>query len=179
MRSRIDGAFLWTLAIGVVVALMLSGVGDFPGELQFAPYAAGLTVLLLVAVLLIGVFVPKVLNWTERRLQSVWADGSNTTRFAETRDRPAPWPEVLRVIAYILGAAVAVFLFGFYAVPAPFIALYLVCEAGVRLRWALVSAVVGGALLVFGMRVVNIEVWTGAIPEIVPRILGGALIPPL
>ena len=45
--------------------------------------------------------------------------------------------------------------------------------------WAVLSGVIATALLMTGMHMVHIDVWAGAIPEIIPGLLGGSIIPPI
>jgi hypothetical protein len=90
-----------------------------------------------------------------------------------------PWPSVFRVLAYIVGFWTLVFLFGLYLVPPLFIVLFLVVEAGVRLRQAVVSTLIACAFLFAGLHLLKIDLWVGVVREIVPGIVGGAVMPSL
>ncbi|MBW1996486.1 MAG: hypothetical protein JRJ29_00835 [Deltaproteobacteria bacterium] len=53
-------------------------------------------------------------------------------------------------------------------------------EAGIRWWKAFIYSVVTTALLYIGMvNLLKVDLWTGAIPEIIPGFLGGSLVPPI
>ena len=178
MKSRLNGSFIWTIIIGLFVLMMVVVATGFEESLQITPYLAGLGTLAMVLVLLAGNFYPEILRWTETTLQDLWG-GGGTGNVSTAAEQEPPWPAVLRSMSYATGFLVAVFLFGFALVPPLFVTLYLVVEAGVRFRWAMLAAVIVCALLIFGMVMLQVEVWAGIIPEIVEGYIGGSIIPPI
>ena len=180
MKSRINGSFIWTVILGLFVALMVTVAGGFTESLRFTPYLAGFGTLSMVLILLAGTYYPEILRWTETTLQDLWGGGEARDEgvAAEAEEEP-PWPAVLRSMFYAVGFLVAVFVFGFALVPPLYIALYLIVEAGVRPRWAVLVAVAATATLIMGMVLLHVEVWAGIIPEIIEGYLGGSIIPPL
>ncbi len=180
MKSRINGAFIWTVILGLFVVLQVTVAGGFTESLRFTPYLAGFGTLFMVIVLLAGNFYPEILRWTETTLQDLWGGGgAGDEGIATEAEKEPPWPAVLRSMSYAVGFLVAVFVFGFALVPPLYIALYLIVEAGVRPRWAVLAALIASFTLVMGMVLLHVEVWAGIIPEIIEGYLGGSIIPPL
>ncbi len=179
MKSRINGAFIWTVILGLFVVLQVTVAGGFTESLRFTPYLAGFGTLFMVIVLLAGNFYPEILRWTETTLQDLWGGGGAGDEGPAAAEEEPPWPAVLRSMSYAVGFLVAVFVFGFALVPPLYVTLYLVVEAGVRLRWAVLVAVAVSAALIMGMVLLHVEVWAGIIPEIIEGYLGGSIIPPL
>ena len=179
MKSRLDGATIWTVALGLFILLLVLVASGFEESLRFTPYLAGIGTLAMILVLLAGSRYPEILRWTETTLQDLWGGGETGGGGpAEAEDEP-PWPAVLRSMSYAVGFLAAVFLFGFAVVPPLYITLYLVIEAGVRLRWAVLAAVIVSVMLVAGMVLLQVEVWAGVIPEIVEGYVGGSILPPI
>jgi len=170
---------VWTVILGLFILLLVVVARGFEDSLQFTPYLAGIGTLAMILVLLAGHYYPEILRWTETTLQDLWGGGEVKDGGPAAAEEEAPWPAVVRSMSYAVGFLAAVFLFGFAVVPPLFITLYLVIEAGVRPRWAVLAAVIASTILVFGMVMLQVEVWAGIIPEIVEGYVGGSIIPPL
>jgi hypothetical protein len=181
MKPRVNGAFVWTCVLGLFVLLFVVVAGGFPVSLQFTPYLAGYGTLAMIVVLLAGNYYPEILRWTETTLQDLWGGGKvgDDDDEAKAPDEDAPWPAVLRSMAYAVGFMVFVFLLGFPVVTPTFIALYLIVEARVPPVWGVLVALATSVGLVVGMLFLNVEVWAGIGPEIVEDFIGGAIMPPL
>lgn len=180
MKSPINGAFVWTICLGLFVLLQVTVAGGFTEALRFTPYLAGYGTLSMVIVLLAGTYYPEILRWTETTLQDLWGGGGAGDKgVASEAEEDAPWPAVLRSMSYAVGFLVAVFVFGFALVPPLYVALYLIVEARVRPLWAALAALIASFTLIIGMVLLRVEVWAGIIPEIIEGYLGGSIIPPL
>ena len=177
MKQKIDGGFIFTLALGAFVAVCLIEAPNLPQTLQIATYLAGCITLALICLLLAGSFWPGLLRWTETALQDLW--GSSKEGPSTPAEEHPPWPAIAKSMGYALGFLGFSFLFGFVFVPPIFLSLYLIVEAKVPALWAILSGVIATALLMTGMHMVHIDVWAGAIPEIIPGLLGGSIIPPV
>ncbi len=177
MKSRLNGAFIWTVLLGLFVLLLVYVARGFPDLLRFTPNLAGYGTLAMIAILIVGNFYPKILRWTETTLQDLWGGGK--TDEDATPEKVVPWPDVIRAIGYALGFLVSVFLFGFPAVTPVYVTLYLVVEAQVRFVWAALVGVFVTTLIVTGMVVLHVEVWAGIIPEFIPDYVGGSILPPI
>ncbi len=177
MRRKINGGFVFTLALGLFVLACLIEAPDLPATLRIAPYLVGGMTLTLICLLLAGNFWPGLLRWTETALQDLW--GSAKEGPAIPAEQPPPWPAIGKSMGYAAGFLGFSFLFGFIFVPPVFLSLYLIVEAKAPAVWAILSGVAATALLMTGMHLVHIDVWVGAIPEIIPGLLGGSIIPPI
>lgn len=178
MKVRAKGDFIWTLVLSVFVAALILATGGLLPEVRIVPYLAAIPTLILLLLLLLGEFVPGVLQWTESTLEDLWGgDGRRPGGAAD--ETPAPWPAVLRVMGWIVGFLVLFFWFGFFVVPPIFIAAYLVVEAKVAARKAVPVALLVCGSLYGGLSFLMVELWTGAVPEIITDYVGGAIIPPV
>jgi hypothetical protein len=177
MKPRIDAEFLFTAALGLFVLVLLVAAFDLPVLLRYAPFIAGGLTFACIVVLLAGRFHPRILSWTETALQDLWGDSSQSRRIEEMEEAPAPWRSVLRVTAYVLGFLAAVYLFGFFVVPPAFVALYLVLDAHVRPLRAIAVAVALCVPAVWALNALNVFLWTGVAPELVPGFIGGEVPP--
>jgi len=182
MKSRLNGAFIWTVLLGLFVLLLVYTARGFPDLLQFTPNLAGYGTLAMIAILIIGNFYPGILRWTETTLQDLWGGGKTGDDAAEVEDdapdQETSWIDVSRAIGYALGFMIFVFLLGFPVITSVYITLYLALEARVRFVWAALVGVFVTALIVTGMVMLHVEVWAGIIPEIIPDYFGGSILPP-
>jgi len=179
MKSRIDGSFVFTLFLGVVLLVGLIVARGFPASLQVATYLAGYTTLALICLLLAGTLYPRLLKWTETTLQDLWGGGSNQGVAETMAEKAPPWPAVLKSMGYALGFLLLSFLVGFFVGPPIFLAAYLILEAKVRPVPAILAGVIATAALDTGMMLVHVEVWAGIIPEIIEDYIGGSILPPI
>ena len=179
MKHPINGAFVWTVIMGLFVLLLVTVAGGFTESLRFTPYLAGYGTLFMVVVLLAGHFYPEILRWTETTLQDLWGGGGEGENAVAETDEEPPWPAVLRSMGYAVGFLITVFVFGFAIVPPLYVAFYLIVEAAVRPIWAVLAALIASTVLITGMVLLHVEVWAGILPEIIEGYLGGSIIPPL
>jgi hypothetical protein len=188
MKANATGTFVWVAIMAVAVIAMLVEAASLPPTLREVPDLLGWAVLVLFALLLVGEVYPVATAWMDTPLEELWEGGdadkvgpgdvSGASSHNKARDA-VPWPSVLRVLAYIVGFWTLIFLFGLYLVPPLFIVLFLVVEAGVRLRHAVVSTLIACAFLFAGLHFLKIDLWVGVVPEIVPGMVGGAIMPSL
>lgn len=186
MKPAVNGSFVFTLLLGIYVLACLIAAEDLPPQLQIATHIAGYSTLFLIVLLLVGHFRPGLMHWAETTLQDLWG-GKGTGAGSLGRDEGAagggdgalPWPAVARSMGYALGFLALAFVFGFYLIPPLFIATYLIAEARVPPLWAILSGIGATALLIGGMQAVNVDVWVGVIPEIIPGYFGGSMLPPI
>lgn len=188
MKVNSTGTFVWVAVMAVAVIVMLVDAASLPTILRETPILLGSAVLVLFALLLVGEVYPAAIAWTNTTLEDLWQGGEvnkggpgevpDTALDNMTADA-VPWPSVLRVLVYVIGFWALVFLFGLYLTPPLFIVLFLVAEAGVRVRHAVLSTLIACAFLFTGLYLLKIDLWRGVVPEIVPGIVGGAIMPSL
>jgi len=177
MRLRIDGELVFALALVACIVAMLAATLEFPPLLRYTPFITGGLTLLFLLILVAGRFSPRVLTWTETALQDMWGGGGHAQRIEEAVEAPSPWPSVLRVMAYAVGFLLAVYWLGFFLVTPLFIALYLILDAKARPGVAIAVAAGLSGLLILALLHLNVDLWEGRVPEIVPDYLGGAIEP--
>jgi hypothetical protein len=178
MRFRINGEFVFTLALTAFIVAMLIATLAFPPLLRYTPFITGGLTLALLIVLLSGGFFPRVLTWTETALQDMWGGGAESQKVEEAVEVPSPWPSVLRVMGYAVGYLLAVYVLGFFLVTPLFLALYLILDAEARPVTAIAVSAGLSFLMIGALLNLNVDLWSGVAPEIVPDYIGGA-IPPL
>jgi hypothetical protein len=177
MKPRIDGEFVFAAALGLFVLAIVIATFQLPVLLRYGPLIAGGLTFVCIVVLLVGKFHPRILSWTETALQDLWGGGSASRKLEEPEEMPSPWPSVLRVMAYVLGFLLGVYVFGFFVVPPVFVALYLILDAHVKPLAAIAIAVAICVPAVLALTALNVFLWTGIFPEILPGYLGGAVPP--
>ena len=188
MKANITGTFVWVAMMAVAVIAMLVEAASLPPTLREIPNLLGWTVLVLFALLLVGDVHPAAIAWMDTPLEGLRQGGNAKKRGPGDAPDTAlkngaadavPWPSVLWVLAYIVGFWILIFVFGLYLVPPLFIVLFLVVEAGVLLRHAVLATLIACAFLYAGLHLLKIDLWVGVVPEIVPGIVGGAIMPSL
>lgn len=179
MKPRIDGEFVFALALVAFIATMLAATLNFPPLLRYTPFITGGLTLLFLCVLLAGRINPRILSWTEAALQDMWGGGADGRKMESESEPPSPWPVVLRVLGYAVGYLLGVYFLGFFLVTPVFIALYLIADAKVRPVAALSTAAVLSGLLIAALVHLNVDLWIGVAPEIIPDYIGGAVPPQL
>jgi hypothetical protein len=177
MKSRIDGSVVFTLALVVFVVVILVATLNFPPLLRYTPFIAGGLTLAFLAILLAGAVNPRILSWTETALQDMWGGGAGGHKMEEVAEGPSPWPSVLRVMAYVVGYLLGVYFLGFFLVTPAFTALYLILDAKAKPLVAICISVGLSALLILALLELNVDLWIGVAPEILPDYIGGAIVP--
>ncbi|PKN30878.1 MAG: hypothetical protein CVU64_01425 [Deltaproteobacteria bacterium HGW-Deltaproteobacteria-21] len=156
-----------------VAVLLVTGMG-YPFNVKIAPYTVGIPTLILLVILLLGELHPE---W--RIGAGGKQEGKSESKSEENSDFTS-WAPVLNLFGWVFGFYGAVFLFGFMVATPIFLAAFLRRKAG--MGW--IAAVSSGILCTllatwFVQGVFKIPLWLGAIPGVVPGILGGSIVPPL
>jgi hypothetical protein len=161
-----------------VILLLLTGF-SYPREVRMLPFVVGFPTLLLLVILWFGGLYPGVrrrIEMTVGRKKEEKADSNKGKKGEEFTD----WKPVLIVMAWVFLFFILVFFFGFALVSPVFIICFLVQKASMRWKVSALYAVIGTVLIYLFMEgLINADLWSGAIPEIIPGYLGGAIIPPL
>lgn len=177
-NPRVNGDFIFTLCLGVFMIVLLVDAFSFPPSLQIAIFIGGTSTLALILLLLVGHFRPEILRWSETTLQDLLG-GSDEAGPQTAGESAMPWPAILKSMGYAVGFLALSFLVGLFIAPPVFVATYLIFEAKLRPWVAILVGIVITALLDTGMILVHVDVWPGAIPEVIEGYLGGAIIPPI
>ncbi|PKN61525.1 MAG: hypothetical protein CVU57_28975 [Deltaproteobacteria bacterium HGW-Deltaproteobacteria-15] len=173
MKIQIRTSLVFTAVMLFFVAVLLvTGMG-YPFNVKIAPYAVGIPTLILLVILLLGELHP------EWRIAAGGNREGPESKAEENSDFTS-WAPVLNLFGWVFGFYAAVFLFGFMVATPIFLAAFLRRKAGVGLIGAVSSGILCTLLATwFVQGVFKIPLWLGAIPGVVPGILGGSIVPPL
>jgi uncharacterized protein YqhQ len=179
MKAQWTGDQSWVTLMGIfVLVLTLTGF-SYPIEVGIIPFVVGFPTLLLLLILWIGGFYPGIIHW----LEDAMGEGQSKEKNPEKPEKSSEfteWKPVLIVMTWVFLFFIFVFLFGFALISPVFIASFLIRKAEMRWQTSVVSALVATVLIyVFMEGLIKTDLWCGAIPEVIPGILGGSIIPPL
>lgn len=180
MKRRWSGTLSWTTFLIFFAALFVVVGFTYPKEVRIVPLVIGIPTLILLIVLWAGEFYPDFARRIDaatlgRRKKKTVPVGMSPKGSEFTN-----WGPVLIIIAWVVIYYGLVFLLGFALVSPIFIAAFLVRKARMGKLAAGIYAVIGTVLIYVAMSGwIKADLWSGAIPRIIPDLLGGAIIPPL
>jgi len=179
MKARWTGNLTW-ISLMLLFVLLLILVGFFyQKEVKLVPFVIGFPTLLLLVILWIGCFYPKVVRWVEIAVGEGPNKSKNLIR-TEKNSEFTEWQPVLVIMGWIFLFFVFVFFFGFALISPVFITCFLIRKALMRWYVAFTYALIAIMLIyIFMEGLIKADLWCGAIPEIIPGLLGGAIIPQL
>jgi len=168
------------LIMAAVIILMLFEAQSFPTNVKVTPLILGGTTLGLFALLMAGEFYPPIIKWMEPAIEDLLeGEKPRSMNIEDNSSAETPWPPVLRIMIYIVGFWILVVFFGLIIIPPLFIIYFLAVEARVRLRNAILSSSIACVIFITGLSLLRVEMWLGTIPEVIPGILGGSILPGL
>ena len=173
------GTLVSSALLCLFVANLLWVASQYPRDVRLVPMVIGIPTLFLFFILLLGEFYPTLMSWMESTLQDLWGGKAAGADVEVAPSEMTPWSSVIRVMAWGTGFFVLVFFLGYFVVPPFFVAAFLVKEAEVRPLNAIFISLGLCIALFGGLTLLRIDLWVGAIPEIIPGYLGGGIIPPL
>ena len=170
-------AFLMTVALSITLGSL-----QYAGNQRIVALVIGVPTIGLLALLMIAEATPRL----SRATRAFGADADAAPGEAEGAATQAgqadagAWRRVWTVYAWLLFYFAAMFVAGYYVATPLFLALFFVRESGLTLpRAAGVTLLTSAAFYLLFEMLLNIPLWTGALPLIVPDLLGGGRIPPL
>ena len=179
MKSQRTGELNWVTCLLIFVLLFILTGMFYPKEVRLIPYVVGFPTLVLLLFLWIGGFNPVVKRWVEIATRGQ-RGGEKKSESSAKESEFTEWRPVLIVMAWVFPFFILVFLFGYALMSPIFIACFLIRKAGMRWPIAVASAIFSTALIFLLMEgLIDADLWCGAIPEIIPGWLGGAIIPQL
>jgi len=179
-----QGSFIFTLVLTLLVlAFALGALRYIPAARQI-PLVVAVPTLLLLIFLLVAELVPNLsarggggfTNVLETQLQG--RPGGARTGVSDTTDRPE-WRASLPVMGWMASFVALTMLLGFRISVPVFLVAYLRVRGKIGLLRAVLIGLAVSAGLYVALNSARITIWQGAIPEIIPDILGGANPPPL
>ena len=179
MKSRWTGEQNWVTCLLIFVLLFILTGMVYPREVRLIPYVVGFPTLVLLLFLWISGFNPVVKRWVVIATRGQ-RGGEKKSESPAKESEFTEWMPVLIVMAWVFPFFILVFLFGYALISPIFIACFLIRKAGMRWPIAVASAIFSTALIFLLMEgLIDADLWCGAIPEIIPGWLGGAIIPQL
>lgn len=173
MKVRIRTSLVFIALLLIFVATLLVVGQGYPFNVKIAPYAAGIPTLILLIVLFLYEFNPAWKIAGGRKEEEKAESGS------KEESEFTSWGPVLNLLAWVFGFYAAIFLFGFLVATPFFLAGFLLRKAGVRWTVAVSSGILCTLFSAwFVQKIFKIGLWLGAIPKLIPGVLGGSIVPP-
>ncbi len=173
------GPFILTVLVILFFLLMFVFSFQYSPERRAFPQLAAVVGGTLSIITLMGGFFPKLAKATEVKLGRAASLEEETEGIPEAELKLETWRAVLTAIGWLSFAAVGVYFVGFFATIPVFLFSFFRVQAKLGWMRTLVMTVVGGGIL-YSMLLFMARgtTWSGAIPEVIPGIIGGALVPP-
>jgi len=181
MSKRIDGinllvcSFLMTIAL----ALVLGSIA-YEGKQRLVAMVIGLPTIGMLAFLIVASLTPSLLAFL--RPIGVSEDDAPESKSQDARSNlnAGTWRRVAIVYGWLMAYYVVTFVLGYYVATPLFLVAFLTKESG--LTWMKSFGVMLGSLIPFYVvfrLILDIPLWPGVLPRILPGILGGGSIPQL
>jgi hypothetical protein len=155
------------------LAFFIGSLALRPG-LRVMPLVFSALGLVLLGTLAVDRFAPSAREWIGLRSNGAASRGKQQVPADELNEDSA---DIVRIIGYMIGFFGLVFLMGM-AVSIPiYVALFLKLEAKARWHHAILAGALTTVIVVAGMKLMRLALWTGIIPTIIPRYVGGAQMP--
>ncbi|MDW7738750.1 MAG: tripartite tricarboxylate transporter permease [Bacillota bacterium] len=173
-----NGEFIFTAVVTAFVLLIMAVSFQYGERARMVPLLVSSGTLVLLLGLLVGHFFPELMKRMEVGLDDMLGGSSKQKCDAEEKEQTAIG-SVLRIIFWIVGLATIIFLFGL-PVSIPLLLLAFLLFEGKVVWWkALLIAAVGSVIFFVALNYLGVRLWLGAIPRLIPGILGGSIIPRL
>ncbi|MDA1036539.1 MAG: tripartite tricarboxylate transporter TctB family protein [Chloroflexi bacterium] len=175
-RDRVLNLVVYAVLLLLVSSIVI-GSNIYEGRQRLVPLVIGIPTMLL----LIGIIVVEL--WP-RLAQFNKAKGGG-------EDEPVPmatasginagsWQRVVTIFSWLIGFYVFTLIFGYYLSVPIFLAAFFNKEGEIALLRSIVIAIgVSVVLFLLFNLLLDIPLWPGVLPKIIPSILGGGSIPPL
>jgi len=172
MRARTPLIFT-TLLLAFVSVLLVVGSG-YPKNVKIAPLVVGYPTWVMLFLVWLGEVNPR---W--RIVKGKGPKGSADSDKEGASDFTS-WGPVLNTLSWIVVFYVSLFLFGFFLVTPVFLSAFLIRKGRMRPGMAILLGVFTTLLFCgFVQGIFKIDLWLGAVPKLIPHILGGSIVPPL
>jgi hypothetical protein len=178
--SRLTGDRILNLTVYAVMlliaAIFVVGAFQYTGRQRLVPWVIGVPTIVILIFIIIAELSPRLTFLTGAKGEAP----DDAPKTDGTQVDAGSWQRVLIVYGWLLFFLVSVFILGFYISIPCFLFLFLRYESKVSPAVATVStiAVLIPLWLIF-RTLLDIPLWPGAIPMIMPGIFGGGSIPPL
>ncbi len=182
--TRINGfnlgvyAFLLTIALSIVL-----GATAYAGKQQLTAFVIGIPTITLLVFLVLAEVTPRLIKLTG----AFGVSEDDAPQAAEDDAGGSPggmeagsWRRIGIVYGWLVLYFAMTFVFGFYIAIPVFMVLFLTIESRLIPVYAVGVMVAAGLPLYIIFRLVlDIPLWTGILPRILPGIIGGGTVPQL
>lgn len=174
MKIRIDITLVFETLMVVMVGAMLAAATQYPIGVRVFPLWVGFPTLFLLLYLLFKDVCP---HWKfpgrkrppgEAPAEKVYEDFDATA-----------WRPILITTGWITAYYLLILVVGFFVATPLWLTAFFLWESGLSPVKSILSAAVSSYAVIRSVEAFGIAVWPGAIPKIIPGILGGGIIPPL
>lgn len=175
-RDRILNLVVYAVLLLLVSSIVI-GSNVYEGRQRLVPLVIGIpTMLLLIGIIVVELW-PRLAPFNKAKgggedepVPAATASGINAGR----------WQRVVTIFAWLIGFYVGTLIFGYYVSVPLFLAAFFHEEALVSLPKSIGLAIgVSTFLFLLFNLFLDIPLWPGILPRIIPSILGGGSIPPL
>ena len=173
------GSFVASGILALLVLTMLLVSFDYPPAAREVPLIVGIPTLFFLAASMGAEFFPRTLRGLEMGIETIWG-GTGPQNGGLSQTAGMNWGSFSRVIGWLVFFFVALFYLGLLTGAILFVCCFLLIEGKTRWYSALAaSAIIWTVLYVLVYRGLMLRLWPGAIPELIPAVLGGGVVPPL
>ncbi len=182
--SSVNGFNLGVYGFLLVVALsIVLGATAYEGKQQLTAFVIGIPTIGLLVFLVLAEATPSLVKLTRSfgvSEDDAPEDAEGTEGGAAAAMEAGSWRRVGIVYGWLALYFGMTYVFGFYLSIPVFMTLFLLFESRLRLPYALGVVVAAGApLYVIFRLVLDIPLWPGILPRIIPGIIGGGIVPQL
>ena len=153
---------------------MLVVATRYPHGVMLFPFVVGVPTLVLLFVLWLGSVCP---GWKGLGRKGK-PEGPAAAKAFEDSDF-TPWVPVLNTLGWIAAYYALIFITGFFAATPLWLIAFFFRKSNLSLPKSVLGGVVSSFAIIRTVQAFGIELWPGAIPKIISRILGGGVVPPL
>jgi putative tricarboxylic transport membrane protein len=176
------GSVVFTAALLLIVLGMVMVSLVYRPSARLVPLVVGVPTLLLLLVSLLAEFSPASLKALEMGIETLWGGSLPRSEDAGVEDDRTRFNRVrlFRVIGWILGFLLVLFPLGLLTSTGAFLSSFLIIEG--KAHWLKSIGITAAVLLLLYYVVQDalmLKLWPGALPEIIPGIVGGGIVPPL
>lgn len=171
------GVYAFLLAIALSIVL---GATAYAGKQQLTAFVIGVPTLVLLMFLVLAETTPRLVRLTRAFGVSEDASPDESEGGGSGGMEAGTWRRVTIVYGWVVGFFAVTFVVGFYVAVPVFMTLFLTVESRLRAVYSVCVTVAAGVPLYIIFRLVlDIPLWAGALPRIIPGILGGGTVPQL
>ena len=170
-------AFLLTIALSIVLGAMA-----YQGKQQLTAYVIGIPTITLLVFLVLAEATPSLVKLTRSFgvSEDDKPDVSEGTEGGGGQMEAGTWRRVAIVYGWLVAYFAMTFVVGFYVAIPVFMTLFLTFESRLKPLYAAGVTVAAGLPLYVVFRIVlDIPLWPGMLPRIIPSVFGGGIVPQL